>query len=132
MKGTFTFVAATLASSLIVLAGCDQTSNNMPADRAATESGAPTTMEPTIGERIDEASREAGQAIDDSQITATIKSKYVADDTLKALDISVDTEHGTVTLTGEVQNDSAKTLAEQIARGVEGVVNVNNQLTVRS
>lgn len=59
-----------------------------------------------------------------------VKSKYLADDTLKGLNISVDTEQGVVTLTGKVQNDSAKELANQIASGVECVVSVNNQLTV--
>jgi len=36
-----------------------------------------------------------------------------------------------VMLSGTVQSDSAKELATKIAQGVEGVVSVNNQLTVK-
>ncbi|MDP1924537.1 MAG: BON domain-containing protein [Thiobacillus sp.] len=44
--------------------------------------------------------------------------------------MSVDTNQGVVMLTGSVQNEAAKELATQIAQGVEGVVRVDNQLTI--
>jgi osmotically-inducible protein OsmY len=84
-----------------------------------------------MGDTLERKADQAGQAIDDASITATIKGKYLVDDTLKGLDISVDTEQGVVTLTGPVQSDTAKELATQIAQGVEGVVRVDNQLTVQ-
>jgi len=37
---------------------------------------------------------DAGQALDDAAITTSIKGKYLDDDTLKGLDISVDTVQG--------------------------------------
>lgn len=131
MNDTFKLAALALASSLAVLAGCDRPAENTARDGVTTESEpAVAATEPSVGERIDEATREAGQAIDDSRITAAIKGKYVADDTLKALDISVSTTNGAVTLTGQVQNDGARSFAEQIAHSVDGVVSVDNQLTV--
>lgn len=79
---------------------------------------------------LEQSADRAGQAVKDAAITTSIKTKYLADDTLKGLDISVDTEQGVVMLTGAVQSDAAKDLAEQIARDVDGVTSVNNQLTV--
>lgn len=65
------------------------------------------------------------------QAIVHVKSKYLLDDTLKGLQIDVDTEQGIVRLTGSVQDAAAKEHATQIAQGVEGVVNVDNQLTVQ-
>lgn len=147
MKDAFNIVALALASGLVVLAGCDRadTPSERAAERAedraeAVEERAEDRAEaaedraeaagPSVSERTEGAASQAGQAIDDAKITTVVKGKYLADDTLKGLDISVDTEQGVVTLTGKVQNDSAKELATTIARGVEGVVSVNNQLTV--
>ena len=44
--------------------------------------------------------------------------------------IDVDIEHGVATLTGEVESDVERDLAEQVALGVEGVTEVDNQLRV--
>lgn len=136
MKDAFNIAALALASSLVVLTGCDRAdtpserAEERAEDRAEAAEDRADAAGPSMGERTEGAASQAGQAIDDAKITTVVKSKYLADDTLKGLEISVDTEQGVVTLTGKVQNDSAKDLANQIASGVEGVVSVNNQLTV--
>ncbi|WP_018078008.1 BON domain-containing protein [Thiobacillus denitrificans] len=84
-----------------------------------------------MGDTLENKADQAGQAIDDATITAAIKGKYLLDDTLKGLQISVDTDQGVVVLTGSVQSDAAKALATQLAQGVEGVVRVDNQLTIQ-
>lgn len=133
MKNISSIAAIALASSLALVAtGCDRTPDEpTPGERmdnAATDSrGAVSGMGDTMERRTDQA----GQAIDDTSITASIKGKYLVDDTLKGLDISVDTVQGVVTLTGPVQSDTAKELATQIAENTEGVVRVDNQLTVQ-
>lgn len=133
MKNVSSIAAIALASSLALLAtGCDrkpadQTAGEKMDEAAADSRGAVSGMGDTMERKADQA----GQAIDDASITAAIKGKYLVDDTLKGLDISVDTEQGVVTLTGPVQSDTAKELATQIAQGVEGVVRVDNQLTVQ-
>lgn len=133
MKNVSTIAAIALASSLALVAtGCDRTPDEPTPgesmDNAATDSqNAASGMGDTMERRTDQA----GQAIDDTSITTSIKGKYLVDDTLKGLDISVDTVQGVVTLTGPVQSDTAKELATQIAQGVEGVVRVDNQLTVQ-
>jgi hyperosmotically inducible periplasmic protein len=60
----------------------------------------------------------------DPGITTAVKSKFAADDTVKAYRIDVDTKDRVVTLSGEVDNAVAKARAVEIARGVEGVRDV--------
>ena len=138
MKNVSSIAAITLVSSLALLAaGCDRTPdepevaepsvNERMEDAANDSSNAASNM----GESMERSVDQAGQAIDDASITAAVKSKYLLDDTLKGLQISVDTKQGVVTLTGTVQNDAAKELATQIAQSSEGVVRVDNQLTVQ-
>jgi osmotically-inducible protein OsmY len=133
MKNVSSIAAIALASSLALLAtGCDREPADQTAgekmDNAATDS---RNAVRDMGDTMERKADQAGQAIDDASITAAIKGKYLVDDTLKGLDISVDTEQGVVSLTGPVQSDTAKELATQIAQGVEGVVRVDNQLTVQ-
>ncbi|MGK2951082.1 MAG: BON domain-containing protein [Thiobacillus sp.] len=136
MKNVASIAALALASSLALVAtGCDRTPeeptqgermDNM--DNAATDSRNAVSG---MGDSMERRADQAGQAIDDTTITTSIKGKYLVDDTLKGLDISVDTVQGVVMLTGPVQSDTAKELATQIAENTEGVVRVDNQLTVQ-
>lgn len=75
-------------------------------------------------------SADAGEG--DAAITAKVKSAFVAEPDLQALQIDVDTKDGTVTLTGEVDSEQKKERAAQIAQGQEGVKSVENRLTVKA
>jgi hyperosmotically inducible protein len=75
--------------------------------------------------------RTAGTYVDDSAITAKIKSKMIGDSVVKAHEINVDTFQGNVQLNGFVDNDQQKSRAEEIARNTSGVVNVQNNLQLR-
>ncbi|HVL69799.1 MAG TPA: BON domain-containing protein [Vicinamibacterales bacterium] len=66
----------------------------------------------------------------DAWITTKVQAKYFLDGDIKGRNIDVDTQNGVVTLTGTVENDAQKRLAEQIARDTEGVTRVQNKLTV--
>jgi len=79
----------------------------------------------------DTTHRTAGTYVDDSAITAKIKAKMIADKTVKAHEINVDTFQGNVQLNGFVDNESQKQRAEEIARNVAGVVNVQDNLQLR-
>lgn len=72
----------------------------------------------------------AGQAVDDSAITAGVKAKLVTADELKAMDIQVTTEDGRVTLEGKAPTAQAREHATQLAFAVNGVRMVNNKLQV--
>ncbi len=66
----------------------------------------------------------------DSGITTAVKSKFAADDTVKAYQINVDTNKHVVTLNGTVETIAAKDHAVQLARETKGVENVIDNLTV--
>jgi osmotically-inducible protein OsmY len=72
----------------------------------------------------------AGKYWDDSTITASVKSKLVAEKTANLTRIEVDTTNQVVTLSGIVASTAEKTKAEQLARQVDGVKSVNNNLQV--
>ena len=72
-----------------------------------------------------------GEYVDDSVITAKVKSQLAADDFLKSFQISVETFKGTVQLSGFVNTIKAVDKADEIARSVKGVKNVKNDLIVK-
>ncbi|HEX6210609.1 MAG TPA: BON domain-containing protein [Methylomirabilota bacterium] len=75
--------------------------------------------------------RSMGTNIDDATITASVKSKLVADKGANLTRVDVDTTSGTVYLNGTVESAEQKSRAEQLAwqaNGVKGVVN-NLQLS---
>ena len=84
-----------------------------------------------VGERTAVAADQARRALSDGSLTAKIKSKMALDDTVKALDIDVDTQGSTVTLTGLVQDAAQKQKALQLARETAGVTQVVDRLQVR-
>lgn len=69
-------------------------------------------------------------AIDDATITAEVKAGLAKDADLSALKINVDTVGGKVTLNGPAPTTVARDRAETIAKAVNGVTSVNNQLVV--
>ena len=72
----------------------------------------------------------AADQVDDAWITTKIRSKYVGDSDVKALDISVTTEEGVVYLTGRVDELSQRAEAERLAAETEGVKSVVNHIQV--
>lgn len=74
--------------------------------------------------------RTAGETFDDQTITASIKTKLLADPNVSGLDINVDTFKGNVTLKGFVKTDSEAQRAIELARSVGGVKSVNPRLIV--
>jgi len=73
----------------------------------------------------------SGQDVDDSMLTSSVKAKLMDDSTTKAYQINVGTEKGVVQLTGFVDSTAMKTRAGEIARSVEGVKDVRNDLEIR-
>jgi hyperosmotically inducible periplasmic protein len=73
----------------------------------------------------------AGQNIDDSTITASVKTKLAADKIGSLTRIDVDTSKQVVSLNGVVESPDQKARAEQLASQVSGVKKVNNNLQVQ-
>ncbi|MBG6219260.1 MULTISPECIES: BON domain-containing protein [unclassified Janthinobacterium] len=70
-------------------------------------------------------------AVEDSVITTKIKADLVKDNDLKALDVHVETMNGVVMLSGFVPSQAQVKKAADLARGVEGVTDVKNDLKVK-
>jgi len=71
-----------------------------------------------------------GEAIDDTVVTTRVKSALIGDPVTKARQIEVETFRGTVQLSGFVDSAEEKSRAAEVARGVTGVMKVENNLAV--
>ena len=69
--------------------------------------------------------------VKDSVITSKIKAKYAEDSQVSVKRIHVDTDDkGKVQLTGTARSKAEKAKAAEIAKGIEGVVSVDNKIKV--
>jgi hyperosmotically inducible protein len=106
---------------------------------------APESMAAEAGRQAGEATKEAGRtaagaardatgttgrAMSDGWIKSRIAAKMVTEDSLEDSDIDVDVDHGVVSLTGAVHTAAARDRAGAIAKGVDGVKSVKNDLKV--
>ena len=66
----------------------------------------------------------------DTWITAKTKIAMFADSRVKGSEMNVETNQGAVMLRGKVDSDAAKQAAENIAKGIDGVKTVKNELQV--
>ena len=73
----------------------------------------------------------AGEVVDDSVLTAKVKTALIEDPVAKARDVNVETYRGVVQLGGFVDSDKARSRAAEITRSVNGVKNVRNDLEIR-
>jgi hyperosmotically inducible protein len=76
-----------------------------------------------------DADRSAGQTVDDAAVTAKVKAALMAESGVDGTKINVDTSNGRVTLKGEVPSKTMIDRAVQVAKGVEGVKDVDNRLS---
>lgn len=79
----------------------------------------------------DEQRASTGEFIDDRSITARVKTELLKDDDVSGMAVNVDTYRGTVQLNGFVDSPEQVRRAEEIAKGVEGVNDVENNLSVK-
>jgi osmotically-inducible protein OsmY len=79
-----------------------------------------------------EPDRTVGDRIDDAGITMKVKANLLDDPVVKGLRIDVDTREGIVYLTGNVSSENEKDAAIRIAKGTEGVRDVQANLTMKS
>ncbi len=83
------------------------------------------------GQSSGSATSEVKRDAKDSMLTGKVKAALAADVGLKTWNIDVDSAGTTVTLNGAVDSEATKKRAEEVARGVEGVATVKNNLTVK-
>ena len=97
-------------------------------------SSGPSKETPKVGEKTDNSSkkksRTVGEKIDDASITAQAKMTLLYHRSTSALNTSVTTRRGVVTLSGKAKNVSEKDLATKYVNDVHGVKSVKNLMTV--
>jgi hyperosmotically inducible protein len=72
-----------------------------------------------------------GNKVDDAVITTKVKSALLADTSIKSLDIAVVTRKGEVQLSGFVNNQTQIDHAVAVARAIEGVSSVGNEMSIK-
>jgi osmotically-inducible protein OsmY len=72
-----------------------------------------------------------GSYIDDASITTQVKTRFANDPTVSAMSIQVETLKGVVQLSGFAKSERERATAENLARPVEGVSRVVNNILVR-
>lgn len=77
-------------------------------------------------------SKSTGEVVDDATITTKVKAAFVKDPVVKAIDVKVDTFKGAVQLSGFVDTAEQKARAESIAAGIQNVMSVRNNITVKT
>ncbi|AGU51346.1 putative periplasmic phospholipid-binding protein [Variovorax paradoxus B4] len=155
MPSSRAWFAVLLAGAALTLAACDNAGNRTAGEKldsaiAKTEKAADTAAAKTAealkdakakvdasstAAEVKDAAKSAGAAVsatvDDAAITASVSAGLAKDPDLSAIKIDVDTKGGVVSLKGPAPTAAAKARAEEIAKGVQGVTSVNNQLEVK-
>jgi osmotically-inducible protein OsmY len=145
-----------VAALAVLLPGCDQTANQNAVNRSVNAnanananlaSPSPsvvgnTNRTPTRAEteanrerysrEAKESGRKVGTGANDMWLWVKTRFDLAAADDLRDSTINVDVDNDVVTLTGTVASAAQKTRAEAVAKAVEGVKSVRNQLRVQT
>lgn len=99
--------------------------------RATLAALAASVLLATAGCAVMRGQESAGAYVDDVAITSSVKARFVENRDVAASSIKVETLNGTVLLSGFAKNSVEKSTAERIAREVNGVRSVRNEIVVR-
>ena len=89
------------------------------------------TLLTSAGCAVSRGQETTGEYIDDSVITTGVKTSMLEDERVAGTSITVETMKGTVMLSGFAKSEAEKAAAESIAKGVDGVKVVKNEIAVR-
>ena len=127
---------ATLVSAVSIFAlGCNKPQDPLPPATPvapATATTATTPMPPAAPVATVPATTTVGTQIDDTVVTASVKSALLADPEIKSFDFKVETRKGEVMLSGFVDNQAQLDRANALARAVPGVTSIQNKVTLKT
>ena len=86
--------------------------------------------EMTVAATPPKAKRTEGEKVDDASVTAQVKTALSTHHSTSALKTHVETRNGRVTLTGAARNAAEKSLVTKLVSDIQGVTDVNNEMTV--
>jgi osmotically-inducible protein OsmY len=110
----------------------DKTKAGAKKTAAVTKKGAAKTVDLTrkVAGKTKDVAVGTGENVTDAWITSRIKTKFMGEDVLRASSINVDTNEHVVTLKGAVPTEAARDKALALAKEVEGVNKVVDNLTI--
>lgn len=115
---------ALAAAVSLALAGCGRREEVAQAPAAAAAVPLASTVAPPTGTTV-------GTEIDDSVVTARVKSALLTDQDVRSFEIKVETRKGQVQLSGFVGTQASIDRAIALVRNVEGVTSVENGMSVK-
>ena len=80
---------------------------------------------------LKEGGATVGNTVDDGIVTTKVKTALLADAEIKSFDIAIVTRKGDVQLSGFVDNQAQINRAIDVVRGVEGVENITNEMSIK-
>ena len=98
---------------------------------APLTAGAQDKMDKAV-DKTKEVAKDTKVAVTDSWLTSKAKIALFSDDRVKGSQVKVETKDGVVHLRGKVDSAEAKAAAESVAKGIDGVKSVKNDLQVVS
>ena len=125
----FLIRAVALSAISIFAVGCSKQVDSVP---ASSSSSPPNSMSPPPPVASKPAGTTVGIEIDDTVVTASVKSALLSDADIKSFDFKVETRKGVVMLSGFVDNQMQLDRANSLAKGVAGVTSVQNNVTLKS
>ena len=102
----------------------------LPATAAATPQAKPLTATANPSPAAAAVRQPAPEVISDAFITGAVRASLMGDPGLQGADVSVNTSHGVVSLTGHVKSREQAAIAASHAEGEDGVMRVDNTLVV--
>lgn len=106
--------------------------NQAQLDRAASVTAAVAGVKSVLNKtNLKGGPNTVGELVDDVDVTARVKTALLRDDNVKSFDIAVVTRKGDAQLSGFVDNQRQIDLATEVARKVEGVHSVHNELSIK-
>lgn len=142
LQGYSLSAAALAMATLIGISACDQPKGDrtvgqkvdsaiataeMKTDKVAAEMKKDAAA---ARESTDKAVDAVGLKLKDAAITTGINAELARDSALSVLKIDVDTHEGNVAMHGTAPDSAARDRATQLAKKVDGVVSVDNQLQI--
>ncbi len=128
---TRTLMTVAAAIAALSLGACNRADDRSAGERVDAAANKTAQGATTAKQEIKEAAASVKSSISDAAITASVNAELARDNELSSLRIDVDTDGGKVALKGTAPNASARERATKLARTVDGVTSVDNQLAIK-
>ena len=127
-SGPFLQRALLVSAVLISAVGCSKQVDPVPVSSPTAPLNSMSPPPPVAPS----SATTVGTEIDDTVVTASVKSALLSDAEIKSFDFKVETRKGVVMLSGFVDNQTQLDRATSLAKAVAGVASVQNSVTLKS